>query len=90
MGRTQIYLGDAELALLDDARRATGASRSELIRRAIHSAYGRQTRSREERLANIMAAAGIWKDRPFTTEQYLEAIRGSGGLNERLRRIGIE
>lgn len=90
MGRTQIYLGDAELELLDRARRATGASRSELIRRAINAVYGGQMRSREERLANLRAAAGIWKDRPFTTEQYLEAIRGSGGLNERLRRIGIE
>lgn len=40
MSRTQVYLSDEELTLLDGAKRATGASRSELIRRAIHSTYG--------------------------------------------------
>lgn len=78
MGRTQIYLGEEELDLLDGAAEETGASRSELIRRAIRAQYGRRAqrgRTPEERVANIMAAAGIWADRPFTTEQYLDAIR---------------
>ena len=78
MGRTQIYLGDDELALLDGMAEETGASRSELIRRAIRAQYGRRPRrgrTPEERLANLRAAFGIWADRPFTTEEYLDAIR---------------
>jgi hypothetical protein len=38
--RTQIHLGDEELDLLDRAARETGASRAELIRRAIKRVYG--------------------------------------------------
>lgn len=38
--RTQVTLGKEELELLDRAAKASGASRSELIRRAIHRAYG--------------------------------------------------
>ncbi len=116
MKRTQISLAPHELNLLDDASRQTGASRSELIRRAIRETYngdrriaesgprrlselseaelrakfGPARRSKKERMANIRAAAGIWKDRPFTTEEYLQAIRGRGGMNERLRRLGLE
>jgi metal-responsive CopG/Arc/MetJ family transcriptional regulator len=40
MGRTQIYLTDDELQLLDEQARATGASRSSLIRRAVQATYG--------------------------------------------------
>jgi hypothetical protein len=40
MHRTQIYLGKEELEILDRAAAATGASRSELIRRAIHHTFG--------------------------------------------------
>jgi metal-responsive CopG/Arc/MetJ family transcriptional regulator len=78
MGRTQIYLGDEEIQLLDDAAERTGASRSELIRRAIRAQYphrAKRGKTPEERVANIMAAAGIWRDRPFTTEEYIHAIR---------------
>lgn len=89
MGRTQIYLTDTELELLDQAERATGASRSELIRRAVRATYGPPQRSSEERLANLMAAAGIWKDRSFTGEEYVRAIR-SGDMNANLRRLGVE
>jgi Arc/MetJ-type ribon-helix-helix transcriptional regulator len=44
MGRTQIYLTSEELDLLDRAQRETGASRSELIRRAVRTLYGRRRR----------------------------------------------
>lgn len=44
MGRTQIYLTDEELELLERQKHATGASRSELVRRAIHSTYGPRER----------------------------------------------
>lgn len=40
MTRTQIHLGDEEIQLLERQVLATGASRSELIRRAIRERYG--------------------------------------------------
>lgn len=86
MGRTQIYLGDAELELLDRAARATGASRSELIRRAVRSTFGERTRA--ERLEALEASAGSWRGRGPTGAEYVDALRGD--LNERLRRLGVE
>jgi Arc/MetJ-type ribon-helix-helix transcriptional regulator len=86
MGRTQIYLGDEELELLDHARSATGASRSELIRRAIRATFGR--RSIEDRLSALRRSAGSWKDRDFTGAEYVDSLRGD--LGERLRRLGLE
>jgi metal-responsive CopG/Arc/MetJ family transcriptional regulator len=89
VGRTQIYLGKEELDLLDRAGEQTGASRSELIRRAIRSHYAQYaTMSQEERLARLMGVAGIWKDRKFTGEEYVRAIR-SGDMNRNLRRLGV-
>ncbi len=86
MGRTQIYLGEEELELLDRVASATGASRSELVRRAIRSAFGEKTKA--ERLAALDASAGSWSGRDFTGAEYVDAIRGD--LNERLRRLGVE
>lgn len=86
MGRTQIYLGDHELTLLERASRASGASRSELIRRAVRSAYG--TSSRAQRLRALEAAAGSWRDRSFTGAEYVDSVRGD--VNSRLRRLGID
>jgi Arc/MetJ-type ribon-helix-helix transcriptional regulator len=86
MGRTQIYLGEEELALLDRVADATGASRSELIRRAVRSTFGEKTKA--EKLRALEASAGSWRDRRFTGDEYVDAIRGD--LNERLRRLGLE
>ena len=72
--RTQITLSDKELELLDRAARATGASRSELIRRAIHTAYGSRS-------------AGSWRGRDFTGADYVDAIRDN--LNDGLNRLGL-
>ena len=83
--RTQITLNDEELELLDRAARATGASRSELIRRAIHTAYG--SRSKEERTAALKRSAGSWRGRDFTGADYVDAIRDN--LNDRLNRLGL-
>jgi hypothetical protein len=85
MGRTQVYLGTDELELLDRAAAASGASRSELIRRAVRAAYGEG--SRTERLQALEASAGSWRDRKFTGAEYVDAIRGD--VNERLRRLGL-
>ena len=86
MGRTQIYLGEEELGLLDRAAAETGASRSELIRRAIRSAFGE--RSQEARLEALRRSAASWKGRRFNGSDYVDAVRGD--LNERLRRVGLE
>ena len=88
MSRTQIYLGDDERALLERMSKATGASASELIRRAIRSTY-RLELTTEEKLRLLESSAGSWKDRDFTGAEYVDAIRG-GDMNEGLRRLGIE
>ncbi|MGH3521821.1 MAG: CopG family transcriptional regulator [Mycobacterium sp.] len=83
--RTQITLNDEEIVLLDRVARASGASRSELIRRAIRTAYGR--RSKEERTAALKRSAGSWRKRDFTGADYVDAVRGD--LNDRLSRLPL-
>jgi predicted transcriptional regulator len=85
VGRTQIYLNDEELELLDRAAEVTGASRSELIRRAVRAVY--EERGADERLAALQRSAGSWKGRTFTGAEYVDAIRGD--LSERLGRAGL-
>ncbi len=85
MGRTQVYLGQEELDLLDAVAAETGASRSELIRRAVRRAYG--DASTAERLRALADSAGSWVDREFTGAEYVEALRGD--LGERLSRLGL-
>ena len=87
MGRTQIYLSESELDLLDRARNATGASRSELIRRAVQRTYG-GTASQLERRKILERTAGAWKGRRFSGAEYVDAVRGD--LNERLAKLGLE
>jgi Arc/MetJ-type ribon-helix-helix transcriptional regulator len=86
MARAQIHLGEAELELLDRVAQATGASRSELIRRAIRSTFGEKTKA--EKLQALTASAGSWRGRSFTGAEYVDAARGD--LGERLRRLGLE
>jgi Arc/MetJ-type ribon-helix-helix transcriptional regulator len=87
MSRTQIYLGEDELELLDRATRETGASRSELVRRAVRATFGRQ--GKDERLGALHASAGSWGGRRRTGAEYVDAMRG-GDLNERLSRLGVK
>jgi hypothetical protein len=86
VGRTQVYLGEGELELLDRVAEATGATRSELIRRAIRSTFGEKTKA--EKLQALAASAGSWRRRSFTGAEYVDAMRGD--LNERLSRLGLE
>lgn len=83
--RTQVYIGDEELKALDNAAHAAGASRSELIRRAVRESYGLKTKA--DRLRSLQASAGSWKGRDFTGAEYVEGRRGD--LNDRLRRHGL-
>ena len=85
MTRTQVYLSADELELLDRVARTTGASRSELIRRAVRATF---SRSREDaRLADLQRGAGLWRDRGFSGADYVDAARGD--LEERLARLGL-
>ncbi|MGI9112693.1 MAG: CopG family transcriptional regulator [Gaiellaceae bacterium] len=59
MKPTQIHLGEEEVSLLDAEARATGASRSELIRRAIREAYAKEQPRRRPRTIGIMASGRI-------------------------------
>jgi hypothetical protein len=86
MGRTQVYLGSDELELLDRVARATGASRSELVRRAVRSTFGQPTKG--DKLDALAASAGSWRGRGFTGSEYVDAVRGN--LDERLARLGLE
>jgi hypothetical protein len=81
----QIYLGKEEAALLERVSRATGVSKSELIRRAVRLAFGRK--SREQRLAGLEASAGSWRERRFNGADYVDAVRGD--LNQKLKRLGL-
>ena len=85
MGRTQIYLGDAELELLERAARASGASRSELVRRAVRNTFGEKTKA--ERLRALEASAGVLRGLQMTGAEYVDTLRGD--LNERLHRQGL-
>jgi Arc/MetJ-type ribon-helix-helix transcriptional regulator len=81
--RTQIYLDDQEVSALEAAVVRTGASRSELIRRAIRAQYGEQTVA--SRLEALRSSAGAWTGRDYTGAQFVDAIRGD--VNERLVRL---
>ena len=82
MERVQIYLGRAELDLLDDVGGRTGATRSELIRRAVRDRYGEP--QADDRRAALAASAGGWRGRAFGGAGYVAALRGD--LNTRLPR----
>ncbi|MGI8574350.1 MAG: CopG family transcriptional regulator [Egibacteraceae bacterium] len=84
MQRTQIYLAAEDVELLDRAAARTGASRSELIRRAVRERYGKT--DREARIALLRSSFGAWRDFPLTGEEFVERIRGD--LNERLEQLG--
>ena len=85
VGRTQIYLGDEDIALLDRVSAETGASRSELVRRAVRNTFGERTA--DERLQALRASAGAWANRSFTGAEYVDSIRGD--LTRDLRRRGL-
>jgi Arc/MetJ-type ribon-helix-helix transcriptional regulator len=87
MGRTQVYLGEDELDLLERASRDTGASRSELIRRAVRTTFGEH--DKVERLRALEASAGSWRARRTTGAEYVDAIR-HGDVDDRLARLGVK
>lgn len=78
--RTQIYLSRREIARLEKLKAATGASASELVRRAVDRVYlGHEARSRDDRLAIVRSTAGAWSGRSETGADFVERVR-SGRL----------
>lgn len=77
MDRTQIYLTKREKAALTQAAKATGRTRSQLIREAIEARY--LTSQADDLVAALKRTAGLWADRTETGEAYVERIR-SGRL----------
>jgi hypothetical protein len=77
MVRTQIHLDADVVELLDREAARTGASRAELIRRAVGERYGAAEEPYAVRLERAMASAfGAWKDRRFASgEEYVRALR---------------
>ncbi len=86
VSRTQIYLGSEELALLDRASKESGASRSELIRRAVRATFGDQDKA--DKLRALQTSAGSWRGHRASGAEYVDAWRGDD-LNERLSRLGV-
>lgn len=77
MIRTQIYLDADLIAGLDRESELTGASRAELIRRALRERYSTAPDEYEARKRRALDNAfGIWKDRKFkSSDEYLRALR---------------
>lgn len=85
MQRTQIYLSETETTALDREARRTGRTRSQLIREAIEEKFVGPGASAEEFLRVLEESAGAWKDRDFTGQEYVAAIRS--GFGERMARL---
>ena len=77
-----MYLSETELTLLEREIARAGATRSELMRRAIRARY-RQV-GVQARRDGIRSSAGAWKDRDVSGAAYVEAIRED--LDDRLER----
>ena len=71
--RTQITLTDEQYERLRDESRRSGMGLAELVRRALDSTYGCQ--SREEFLAALEASFGSWTGREEDGAAYVEGKR---------------
>jgi hypothetical protein len=71
--RTQITLSDAQYARLKHESERTGASLSELIRRALEDSYGLP--SMRDARAALGVSFGAWGDRDFDGAKYVEGLR---------------
>jgi predicted DNA-binding protein len=75
MQRTQIYLSERETDALDVAVRATGKTRSHLIREAIAERYG-ATADADAIETRLRETAGAWAGRRRSGQATVERLRG--------------
>ena len=73
MTRTQIYLSEELEAVLEERSKATGLSKSQLIRDAVRASY-LQSRDSKRTLNALRASAGKW-DRRVRGKDYVARIR---------------
>jgi predicted DNA-binding protein len=74
MQRTQIYLTEREAVELDRLARATGRTRSHLIREAIETHYLAGP-AVHDAVDAIRSTAGVWSGREETGEAYIDRVR---------------
>ena len=74
MQRTQIYLSERETEALDRAVKATGLTRSHLIREAIAERYLRRSEAADVERA-LRETAGVWQDRDESGAAAVERLR---------------
>ena len=86
MKRTQIFLSDGELAALSKASRATGRTKSDLVREAIDRVYLKGVEQRKLMRA-LRASQGTWA-RNEDGKQTVERLR-SGRL-ARILQVGTK
>jgi metal-responsive CopG/Arc/MetJ family transcriptional regulator len=71
MHRTQIHLDDRQIRALDRAGRETGASRSELIRRAIDIVYdGRSTQRWPRSIGSVSVGIDASRDEEILAQDW--------------------
>lgn len=71
--RTQITLSDAQYRRLKQEAKRTGASLSELVRRALEDTYGLP--KIEDARAALAESFGAWRSRDFDGAKYVERLR---------------
>jgi hypothetical protein len=74
MRRTQLYLDEELWSTLHAHALREKTTISDLVRQAVHARY---SVSQEQRRADMLAAVGIWKDRPEfdDPEAYIRNLR---------------
>jgi hypothetical protein len=80
--RTQITLTDSQYARLKRESERTGLGLAELVRRALATVY--QEVDGAEATEVLDASFGVWQDREFDGEAYVEGLRR--GMARRLER----
>jgi metal-responsive CopG/Arc/MetJ family transcriptional regulator len=74
MRRTQVLLKDDQIARLDAAAGRRQRSRSEIVGELIDR-HLREIQPVVDWKANLLSAAGMWKDRPEVEQEIMEARR---------------
>jgi hypothetical protein len=77
MRRTQIYLDDETFRYLKKESEQTGKTMSEIIRAKVKD---RKNRDVQQILRSTDNVFGIWKDRKFSVDHYMEEMRKDRAL----------
>jgi metal-responsive CopG/Arc/MetJ family transcriptional regulator len=91
--RTQIYLDDEQTTRLDERAAVNGATRSELIRRAVDAYLDHPDgRNEQMRLARFKEAVEqVSGSAPYLTHDYVEEMRAAGARKlDRLEKRGLD